>query len=148
MLAGVPGSLRYLRQIGRPVIGAANAEALDRELEQDLSRCLKLGYLGSAEFLEFREPGRVGRSASAPRLTQTDRVGPYFLARLSQEPPGSALIERLQQPVHPRARPVDGGQLVALGRHPGREDLVDRLVVGLAPSDQLSIVKFLVGDHR
>ena len=86
------------------MVGQANAEAVDRELEQDLSRCLQLSYLGGAEFLEFGEPGRVGPSAGAPRLTQTDRVGPYLLARLAQETPGAALIERLQQPIQQPAR--------------------------------------------
>jgi hypothetical protein len=39
------------------VAGQADAEALDRELEQDLSWCSQLSDLGGAEFLEFGEPG-------------------------------------------------------------------------------------------
>jgi hypothetical protein len=58
---------------GRRVVGQANAEAHDRELEQDLSRCLHLSYLGGAEFLEFEEPGSVGAGAGLRALIAARR---------------------------------------------------------------------------
>src|SRR6185312_13782410 len=132
----------------RDLPGQPDAEAGGSQLQQHLAGGLQVGDLSRAQLLELRQPRGVDVRSLPPGAVQRDGIGPYFDARLAQEPLGAEPVEGLEQPVEQGRGTGEPGQLVVLGADPGGEHAVDRLVVGLPAGQQRRVAELLVGDHR
>ena len=139
-------SLGHLTSLNTTVAwGQGDAEASNSQTQHDLARPEKVSDLRRAEQLELRKPGGILVRSCEPRILKLEGVVPELLAGLAQEPLRAQPVQGREQSAED-ARAPHGNQLVVLRRDPGRQDVVDALVVTAAPLHEYGIGEIVAVD--